>query len=107
MKVEPQQKEAEGGVKVKSEQVKPSVKVKSEQVKPSVVKSESKPVFTVDIRTMHGTNSQEADQSVPLETKGLRTSWWPGLEGLCTQQSCAISCCLQLLPKRSLLQLLS
>ena len=71
MKVEPQQKEAEGGVKVKSEQVKPSVKVKSEQVKPSVVKSESKPVFTVDIQTMHctmhGTNSQEADQSVPLE----------------------------------------
>jgi hypothetical protein len=61
MKVEP--------VKVKSEQVMPSVKIKSELPQQPV--GESKPVFTVDISTMHchlhGTSSQDADRSVPLE----------------------------------------
>jgi hypothetical protein len=63
MKVEP------GEVKVKSEQVMPSVKIKSELPQQPV--GESKPVFTVDISTMHchlhGTSSQDADRSVPLE----------------------------------------
>ena len=63
MKVEP------GEEKVKSEQVMPSVKIKSELPQQPV--GESKPVFTVDISTMHcqlhGTSSQDADRSVPLE----------------------------------------
>ena len=63
MKVEP------GEEKVKSEQVMPSVKIKSELPQQPV--GESKPVFTVDIPTMHcqlhGTSSQDADRSVPLE----------------------------------------
>ena len=63
MKVEPSEE------KVKSEQVMPSVKIKSELPQQPV--GESKPVFTVDISTMHcqlhGTSSQDADRSVPLE----------------------------------------
>ena len=54
---------------MKSEQVMPSVKIKSELPQQPV--GESKPVFTVDISTMHchlhGTSSQDADRSVPLE----------------------------------------
>ena len=67
MKVEP------GEEKVKSEQVMPSVKIKSELPQQPV--GESKPVFTVDISTMHcqlhGTSSQDADRSVPLESGPL------------------------------------
>lgn len=63
MKVEPREE------KVKNEQVMPSVKIKSELPQQPV--GESKPVFTVDIPTMHcqlhGTSSQDADRSVPLE----------------------------------------
>ena len=63
MKVEPREE------KVESEQVMPSVKIKSELPQQPV--GESKPVFTVDISTMHcqlhGTSSQDADRSVPLE----------------------------------------
>ena len=63
MKVEPCEE------KVKNEQVMPSVKIKSELPQQPV--GESKPVFTVDIPTMHcqlhGTSSQDADRSVPLE----------------------------------------
>ena len=65
------------GEQVKAEQVEPSVKVRSEQVAPSVqmkveteVMTKTKPVFTVDIPTMHClmhcTSSQDAAQSVQL-----------------------------------------
>ena len=67
MKVEPREE------KVKNEQVMPSVKIKSELPQQPV--GESKPVFTVDIPTMHcqlhGTSSQDADRSVPLESGPL------------------------------------
>ena len=63
MKVEPH------SMKVESDQVMPSAQIKSELPQPPV--SDSKPVFTVDISTMHcklhGTSSHDADRSVPLE----------------------------------------
>lgn len=63
MKVEPH------SMKVESDQVMPSAQIKSELPQPPV--SDSKPVFTVDISTMHcqlhGASSHDADRSVPLE----------------------------------------
>jgi len=77
MQVEPQQKDfnkvkSEPSVRIKSEQPQQSVVVKREQSQQSVVmQSASKPVFTVDIPTMHChmhcTSSQDADRSAPLE----------------------------------------